>query len=65
MRARAPFHNFAHGVDSLLAVAKLLHPSQCGGEQYLTVAECWGLALASLGHCGKSSQVLRESPSEK
>jgi hypothetical protein len=60
-----PFHNFAHGVDSLLAVAKLLHPSQCGGEQYLTVAECWGLALASLGHCGKSSQVLRESPSEK
>lgn len=30
----APFHSFAHAVDSLIFITKLLHPALCGGQRY-------------------------------
>lgn len=29
----APFHRFAHAVDALAMLAKLLHPKLCGGQR--------------------------------
>lgn len=44
--APAPFHRFAHAVDALAMLAKLLHPKLCGGQR-LVLHHIYVLAFTS------------------